>query len=179
MTHARQEAPENSFRRRGGPAGPQIRHLAGQDQRAIERWPTGAIRHRCWSARRRGAAGTHPTAREFRSSIRYPRGGFRVLMRIPHVYYKNFIPVASWRVLPADKYGTARTFERMAMKIIVVRAVPLISTRTVSRQRRPDSFGAGATEVQHWTKNTNSQLRTKRPTALTEASSQQPAKDGS
>ena len=71
----RREAPENSSRRRADGLARRygISQAAGHDQRAVCR---GRMDHqtvptdRCWSARRSGAVGTHPTAREFRSSTR-------------------------------------------------------------------------------------------------------------
>jgi hypothetical protein len=84
--------------RRGGQAGPQVR--ASRGPRAMINGPSSDGRpdhqtvptDRCWSARRRGAVGTHPTAREFRSSIRYLRGGFRLLMRTPRRLLQKFHP---------------------------------------------------------------------------------------
>jgi len=75
-THARRlrrEAPENSFRRRGGQAGPQVRHLAGRVPRSIERRPTGPSDgpHRSMLVRPSPGRGRYPPDRP-RISIVHP-----------------------------------------------------------------------------------------------------------
>jgi hypothetical protein len=43
----------------------------------------------------------------------------KILSRLPHIASlpRNFFASARWFVLPADKYRTARIFERAAMKL--------------------------------------------------------------
>jgi hypothetical protein len=85
----RREAPENSFRRRGGQAGPRrygISRAADHDQRADEGWPTGPSDgpRRSMLVRLSPVRGRCPPDRPRISIVHpYPRGGFRLLMRTP------------------------------------------------------------------------------------------------